>query len=309
MKKLLTLILILPCIGYAQYFSGEITYEVKIKPKSDTLDLKEIIEQNHGTTTSYIITAHNYKSTYYKDKKYSYSYSYDDKTQRMYDDHTDKPYITFRDSRKSNFEYYGSQIFKDSTAAILGHDCYMVMSESEYGVAKTYYSDDIKVDYANFEGHKVGNWYNKLKEVDGAIPLRTVTEFDLYFEIREAIKIEERKVKPKEFKLPQKPLAASFTALDKQIEMQPPSQQQIQCYQQKVNSVSVQRGEKTTILVSFLLEKNGKIKFIKPLEEDAEGLHKIAVDIVTNCGFQYTPGIIAEEPVDSEAYFPVVFFR
>jgi len=309
MKKLLILTLIIPFFGHAQYFSGEITYEMKIVPKSDTVNLKEVIDMKHGTTASYLITAGHYKSTFLKDGKYNYSYTYDDETKRMFDDYTDKPYVTYRDSRKANFKYFGSQILKDSTAIILGHDCYMVVTESEYGTSKTYYSDDIKVDYSNFEGHKVGNWYNKLKEVDGAITLKTITEHESYFEIQEAIKIDERKVKIKEFELPKKPIAASYTALDKQVEMQQPSQEQIQCYQLKVGAVSNQEGKKVTSYVSFLLQKNGEIKYVEPYEEDKDELYKVALDVIKSCGFHFNPGMIAGEPVASQVYFSVEFLR
>lgn len=90
------------------------------------------------------------------------SYTYDNKTKRMFDDYANMSYVTFRDSRRVNAEYYGSEIFKDSTTTILGYDCYLVVNESEFGMSKTFYPNDIKVNYADFEGHKVGNWYNKL---------------------------------------------------------------------------------------------------------------------------------------------------
>lgn len=309
MKKLLLAIFFIPLFVNAQYFSGEITYEIKIIPKSDTVNLKKVIEQKEGTTAKYLVTAKRYKSSYFKDGEYNYSYTYNDETKRMYDDYADKPYLTFRDSRKSNGEYSTSIIFKDSTTKILGHLCYMVISESEYGKSKTYYSDDIKVDYDGFEGHKVGNWYNKLKEVDGAISLKTITEHDSYIEIQEAINIDERKVKDKEFELPKKELAASFTALDNQIEMKQPSQDQIQCYQQKVGSVSKMGGEKYICYISFILKKDGQIKFVEAYEEDDGGLYKVALDVVENCGFEFNPGTIAGELFDSQVYFPIEFLK
>lgn len=309
MKKLLLAIFFIPLFVQAQYFSGEITYEIKIIPKSDTVDLKEVTDQQKGTTAKYLITAKRYKSSYFKDGEYTYSYTYDDETKRMYDDYADKPYLTFRDSGISNGEYSKSMIFKDSTTKVLGHMCYMVVSESEYGKSKTYYSDDIKVDYDDFEGHKVGNWYNKLKEVDGAISLKTITEHDTYFEIREAINIDERKVKKKEFKLPEKEVAASSTALDNQIEMKQPSQDQIRCYQQKVGSVSKMGGEKYICYISFILKKDGDIRFIEAYEEDDNGFYKVALDVVENCGFEFKPGKIAGKSVDSQVYFPIEFLK
>ena len=100
---------------------------------------------------------------------YNYSYTYNDKTKRMFDDYGNQPYITFRDSQKANYTYFDSKIYKDSTINVLGHPCYMVLTSSEYGTSRTYYSDDVRVNHEDFEGHKVGNWYNKLKEVNGAI--------------------------------------------------------------------------------------------------------------------------------------------
>ncbi|MEM7106805.1 MAG: hypothetical protein AAF519_01170 [Bacteroidota bacterium] len=309
MKTLFLLALGLPIIVQGQYFSGEIVYKMKIISKSDPNNLEKIKESKHETTASYLITSKHYKSTYYRDGNYSYSYTYDDETKRIYDDYSDKPYVTYRDSRKSNFEYRESQIFKDSTAKILDYDCYMVISESEYGRSKTYYSEKIRVNYSDFKGHKVGNWYNKLREVNGAIALKTVTEFESYIEIQEAVTIDKRKVRLKEFEIPKKPIAASFTALDNQAEMRPPSQQQIQCYQQKTNAVSKKGGEKYTSYVSFLLQKNGVIKFVEPYGEGPGEFHKVAIDIVKNCDLQFSPGKIGGKSVDSEIIFPVEFLK
>ncbi|WP_422006413.1 hypothetical protein [Roseivirga pacifica] len=314
MKKLLLLILLIPFFVQAQDFSGEITYEIRIVPKSDTIGidtsgLKELIAREDGTTVSYIIGAKRYKSTYYKDGKYSYSYTYDNETKRMYDDYAGKPYITFRDARKPNYEYGDSEILEDATTKVLGHESYMVITESEYGLTKTYYSEDIRVDYTDFEGHNVGNWYNKLKEVDGAIALKTTTEYGLYYEIREAVKIKKRKVKDKEFELPDKPIAAAFSALDEKFDLLPPTQAQLDCYQEKTVSNSKSGGEKYTSYITFILETDGTMKYAEPLEEDKDGLYKVALDIVLNCGFQFKIGKIDGKPVNTQIHFPVEFLR
>lgn len=308
MKKLLVLLLVtLPGIVHSQYFSGEITYQVEIVPKSDTIDVKDIIDLKHGTKAKYVITSKRYKSTYFKDNKYKYSYTYNDETKRMYDDYGNKPYVTFRDSQKANYEYFGSDIFKDSITDVLGHDCYMVLTKSEYGTSRTFYSDKIRVNYADFEGHQVGNWYNKLKEVDGAITLKTITEHDTYFEIQGAVEIKERQVEDNEFELPNKPVAAAFSTLDNRVEMVEPTPEQIQCYQRKVSRASKKEGDKYVCYISFLLQKDGTIRFVEPYEKDNTGFHEVAIDIIQNCGFQFKPGLINGKQVDSEVYFPVEF--
>ena len=309
MKKIVFAFMLLPLVINSQNFSGEITYQLKIIPKSDTIDLKNIIETKHGNISTYVITAKRYKSTYLKDGKYSYSYTYDDNTKRMYDDLLDKPYITYRDSRKANYQYYDAKIQKDSTTYVLGHESYMVLTKSDYGTMKTFYTDDFKVNPEDFEGHKIGDWYNKLKMVNGAISLKTITEFDSHYEVQEAIKIDEREVKPEEFLLPNKPVAASYSALDIPVSVEEPNKTQIDCYQDKVMKASIQGGKKFTSYISFLLEKDGSIKFIEPINKDKDELYKITIDIVEKCKFSFVPGQIEGKPVDSKVIFPVEFYR
>ena len=301
------IILISPTVLQAQYFSGEIIYETKIIPKSDTADVASIIKNKHGNIAKYIIMPKRYKSTYYKDEIYRYSYTYDDETKRMYDDYTDKPYITYRDSRKSNTKYFDSKVFRDSISKVLVYDTYMVTSKADYGTTTTFYSDDIRVNYLDFEGHKVGNWYNKLKEVNGAIMLKSITEFENYFEVQQAVKIENREIEVKEFNLPDKPVAAAFSALDSRVTLIEPSQEQIICYQQKVRAVSKENGEKFTSYISFFLSKEGVIMYVDAHEDDEFGFYEVGIDVIKDCGFQFVPGQIQGEAVDSQVYFPIEF--
>jgi len=299
----------LPIYAQAQYFSGEIVYDINIIPKSDTVDVKAIIDAQQGDVANYLITSKRYKSTYLKKGVYSYSYTYDDTTQRMIDDYLDRPYLTFRDARSTTIKFAGSEIHKDSTTTILGYDCYMVRSESSLGMTTTYYSDAIKVDYTDFEGHEVGNWYNKLKEVDGAITLKSITEYDNYYEVREAIKVDRRTIEDVEFELDDKPMAASYTALDESYDLKQPTQEQIQCYQEQVSAASKLDGTRYVVYVRFLLTADGTISFVEALEEDEGGLYKVAKEVVQNCGLEFIAGKIGGHSVDAEVYFPVEFLR
>jgi len=302
-------LLLFSLFGQAQFFSGEITYETTYIPKSDSLNLEQIRDNDHGNVSTYLITAKHYKSTYYKDGAYTYSYTYDDITKRMYDDYVTNLYVTYRDSRKTNGLYSEPEIFRDSTQTILGHKSYLVVNESGRGRTKSYYSDDIKVNYKDFKGHKVGNWYEKLKAVDGAITLKSITEHPEYYEVRQAVKIDEREVKEREFNLPNKPVAASFSALDQKIEMKQPTEEVINCYRERVAAVSNPEGKEYTVYVKFLLKKDGKIEFIEPVEEDELGFFKVAVDIMLYCGIEFIPGKIDGVNVDAQMYFPIVFLK
>jgi|GEM_PF-3201433 len=309
MKKLLFLILFIPILVSAQDFTGEIIYEIKIIPKSDTANLKKIMELKNGTVLSYLLTSKQYKSTYSKEGRYKYSYTYDPKTRRLYDDFSHKPYMTYRDSRKSLIQYYGAEVYKDSTATILDHDCYLMESKSQQGTTRAYYAKNLKVNYANYEGHNAGNWYEKLKMVDGAIPLRTITEHETYTEVIQAVKIVERKVSDKEFKpVQKKPVVASFSVLDQPAEVLTTSPDQAKCYQDKVNAMSNEDGEEYTSMIVFLLTSKGEVRYVAPYGRN-DDYYVTAADIINNCGFDFKPGKIAGKPVDSQVFFPVNFLK
>lgn len=309
MKKLFILLFIFPFYGNTQDFTGEITYETRIIPKSDSVDLTEIIEKKQGNTSSYIINSESYKTILYENGAFTYSYTYDSDTKLMYDENAGQPYITYRDATKANNESYSSQTYKDSIAVILGYEAYLTIRESEYGRSKSYVSAELKVNYEKFEGHEVGNWSNHLKEHDGAMTLRTITEYDAFLEVKEAVKVVKRKIKPIEFKIPKKPIGASFTALDEHADIEKPTEAQIQCYQNKVQGISKSEGERYTTYVTFLLEKDGTIQFVDTFEKDEDGLYEVAIDIIKNCGFTFIPGKIKGEPVASQVFFPVEFIR
>lgn len=292
----------------AQYFSGEIIYKIDVQPKGDSVDLEEILQSKYGTSASYLITDKHYKSTYYKDGVATYSYTYHDDTKRMYDEYVQRDYITFRDSRKSNVNYYTSNTFRDSTLTILDYDCFLIVTESDHGKTKSYYSDDIRVDYESFKGHQVGNWYNKLKEANGCITLKSITEFKDHYEIREAIKIVQRSVDKSEFALPNsKQIVASYSALEINVELQQLTEDQIQCYRNKLLSAPdlYGRTKKVVSYVKFILTEEGKFQNIEALEEDENGLYKIAIDVINDCGLIFIPGQIGGKQVSSEVYFPV----
>jgi hypothetical protein len=309
-NSLIILFTLFAVIVNAQSFSGLITYRITIIPKNNYSNLDEIIKSEHGEMATYLITSKYYKSSYFKNGKYSYSYTYHDESKRMYDDYSDRPYITFRDSRKANTKSYSTKIHKDSTFAISGHQCYVVTEESDHGKSRSYYSDDIKVNPEDFKGHEVGNWYKKLKEVNGAVLLKSVWEYDNYTRIQEAIKIENREVEKSEFDLPEgKEIVASASALDVKPELHRLSEKQLKCYRKKVESVSRPGGEKYTTYTTLLLNEKGKIEYIAPDEKDNNGFYKVAVEIFETCGIEFEPGKIDGKPVSSIIYFPVEFYK
>jgi hypothetical protein len=99
---------------------------------------------------------------------------------------------------------------------------------------------------------------------------------------------------------------ASYSALDKRVEMQSPSFATQACFRKKIEEAPP-RKEKVVSYVTFILSDEGKISNIEPYEADEQSYHKIAIDIVSSCGIEFKPGEIGGEPVSSLVYFPVNF--
>lgn len=293
---------------FSQNFSGILTYKTSIIPKDSSVNIDEILKDEHGEISKYYIMNKYYKSVYFKNGEYNYSYTYDDETKRMYDDYVNKQYVTFRDSRSANIKVLNRTKHLDSTIKVQGHKCYLVKTTSNKGLRKYYYSNSLRVNPDFFKGHKVGNWYEKLNFVNGSLMLKSITEYDNYIKIREVIKIEEKILNASEFKFPKKPVAASFSALDTHPKLKPLSKKQHSCLQKIVKNVSKPHGETVTIYTQFLLTKDLKTKFIHPYNKDESTLlNHAAIDVIKSCKLTFSPAYLDAKPIDSEVYLPIEF--
>lgn len=311
--KNLFLFVLLQCIclqGWSQYFSGDITYTVKIIPKDKNLNVDSILNLQPGTTSLYSITNGFYKSTYFKNDEFTYSYTYDNATKRMYDEQAGKEYITFRDSRKGNNIRIRSIPYKDSIKVIAGYKCFMVERVYEGYISKIYYATDLRIDPESFKDHAVGDWYNQIKEMDGAVSLGSVNEYATHYEVHEVTKVNARPLSPADFALPNKLIAASESALDKPAGIEPLSKDEIECYRQKVSlameDLSIEGFRSYT---QFIISDAGEVNYIEPYEEDEYGLFKVAIDIISSCGIKFKPGQIAGKPMNTLVYFPIDFAK
>ncbi len=293
---------------HAQFFSGELVYEYQIIAKKKGLDIDSMMTASLGTPKTYLITSQYYKTIYFKDGRTSYSYTYHGDTKRMYDDYVNKDYVTFRDSRKGNTSMIRSIVYKDSVKTVAGHRCFMTERIYENYIQKTYYATDLRIDAESFKDHEVGNWYNEIKLVNGALSLMSITEYATHTEIHYVSKIIPRALKPKDFEIPAKKiLVASFEALDKEVDVKPISLASEACFRKKFSEVTSQSKDRYTSYVGFIVSDVGKISHIEPYEQDEFGYYKIAVDIISNCGLEFIPGQIKGENVSSWLYFPVNF--
>ncbi|MEP0004887.1 MAG: energy transducer TonB [Balneola sp.] len=310
MKLFFLTFMVFISVNASAQFSGEITYEYKIIPDNNSVNIDSLYNSLTGSSSVYVITDSYYKSTYYKNGEMTYSYTYHDETKRMYDEQAKLDYITYRDSRDSNLGGNQFEIFKDSTINILGYEAVLLKTDYNGKATKSYYSTTQKVNYETFKGHKVANWYNRLKALDGGILLKSITQYEEHTEILTAVNVTERQVSREEFNLPNdKDVVASFSALDDRVELDSPSRDQIRCYQQMVQKAvsTIEKKETITIYLQFILDENGEISELGVLERDKYGLYLAAIDILKNCGLNFKPGKINGQPVASETYFPVEF--
>jgi hypothetical protein len=298
--------LIFPLTVSAQFFSGELSYKRTIIAKTSRFNVDSAMNAGFGSEMTYLITQHFYKNIYLKDGKEQYSYTYHDDTKRMFDDYADKDYITYRDSRKGNNAMIRSRIYKDSLREVAGHSCFMSETIYDSYIQKTYYATDLRIDPESYRGHLVGDWYNRIKEVDGALSLMSISEYADRIEIQEVVKITPRELKARDFELPRKKiLAASFSALDKRVEVQATSLASQACYRKKLEEAP--RGERYVAYVTFIVSEKGKVSNIEPYMKDNQGYYEIAKEIVTSCGIGFKPGEIDGKPVSSLVFFPVTF--
>lgn len=312
MKRILVVILWLVCAASlsAQNFSGEITKKTTILAKQEGLDADSILDKKFGGTSVYLITDGYYKSSYLKNGKMTYGYTYHKGEDKMFDENAEEPYITYRDARKPNSTEINRQVLRDSTIEVLGYKCFLVKSEYEDHITYSYYTDELKVKYENFEGHAIANWYEQLKELDGAQLLKVVSEYAGYTEVSEATKVDVRDVAISEFDLPgEKPVFASYQALDEQVSMEEVTTAMATCYNKKISAVSSSNPDASeyTVYISLVVKEDGSMEYLKAVEEDANGFHKVALDIMQNCGLKLVPGKMDGKAVASETYFPITF--
>ncbi|MCU0398869.1 MAG: energy transducer TonB [Cyclobacteriaceae bacterium] len=295
----------------AQYFSGEVEYQVRIVAKVKDLNTDSIMAQQPGTGSVYKITDGFYKSTYYREGRETYSYTYHGNTKLMYDSDAGKDYITFRDSRKANNVRIRSIIYKDSVRVVAGYECFMVERVYENYISKTFYAKDLKINSDSFKDHATGDWYNQIREVNGALSLGSVNEYASHIEVNEVVRVTPAKLTGEDFELPpDKPVVASALALDERVELILPSTETVSCYQEKSTAALKDIAQiKHVCYVGFIVKADGTIIHTEPYEKDDYGLYKVAVEVVEKCGLKFKPGRLDGKAVDSWVYFPVEFSK
>lgn len=310
MKSLLFLLLLAPQLLSAQEFSGEISFVRKIIPKDHRIKADSMLQ--FGDSAIYSISGPNYKCTFYRKGKETYTYIYHHAEFRFYHLLKSKKYITYSDSRVREINSLLASMtpYRDSVGTVAGYRTYL--AEKVYDKHKTmaWYSNDLRIDPARFAGHDVGDWHYELTQTNGAIALRSVSHHEHHLEIFEAVAIKKKMLPPHHFEVPKGlPLVASASVLDKKVELNITPEIK-KCYNSRSKSVPKIKGGKETygLQAFFVVTDKGEIQHTNVMLKDPYGLHKIAVDVINNCGLKPKPGEIGGERVSSE-YMMMMGFK
>lgn len=84
---------------------------------------------------------------------------------------------------------------------VLAYACNAVVFLSESKKTTYYFSKDISINPEIFKAHRFGNWATYLKQSNGGLALKIVTEHSGYTQIIEAIKVEKKKIAQKRFEI------------------------------------------------------------------------------------------------------------
>jgi hypothetical protein len=310
LKKITVAFVLLSQISCAQDFTGQISFIRRIIAKDNTVNVDSLMDGTLGDSSVYTLSGPYYKTTFFRKGKPTYTYTYHHAAHRFYHELPYNTYITYEDSRRKHDSLTSLTLHRDSITTILGYKCFVAHKVSENSTGKAWYSDQIRINPETFKGHNAADWYKELKLTNGCFNLKSVSEHGNYIEVFEAVRVIRKKIDEKFFQLPAvKPVVASYSTLDKEPGMKEISPQAQECYDLKAKTapVAFHRSREVSCVVLFIVTADGKIQHVHPYEKDDYGLHKIAVDVVKNCGIEFTPGEIDGKPVSSEFYMIVGF--
>lgn len=132
---------------------------------------------------------------YYINKSNYISYKQNQTLEQLYNSKTNKYYYA-RDSKIYVLDAGKAQSPKpkykklDEKKTILGHKCTAIQEIIETNLVINYISDDIWVDPAPYQNHKLGNWGEFLKESKGRLGLQITSFHEDYYVTMTAVLIQ-----------------------------------------------------------------------------------------------------------------------
>lgn len=297
----------------AQYFSGEIHYKTTIFDKV-TGEIRKV----HTAILTVGDGFYRYRQNTQKD--FTFENTYIEKEGKYYTQRKGTPYITYEVLDDGEGTYTPYEIFKDSTEIILGNKAFLGVKRFPVQTQKNFYSDAVRVNPEDYAGFCHGGKYNHLKQLQGRLPLKTITIYDDYdfIAVREAVKIKKKRLRPRHMRFPKGVNIAARIDVEqaRKAYYRNLKEDYTSCMYDKTN-----RDKRKYYDEAYLKEQTQKVRFkmiwttdkqIKDLtlyESDDPALNEPARDIINNCKPDFGTLLIEDKPVDMEVYYEVRFFE
>ena len=289
-------------------FSGKITYEFEYEnPTSQNLE--SLLQDVKIDSILYYVSHKAYKSVCYADGKVYEEYVYDAASKRMLFSMGNRPYYLYLQTDLEKFTASEVlQIEPKDRIEILGNSAYKTINL--YTGEISYFSDAIQIDYAEFNAHYFMQWNRILKETNGSIPLKSISQQNGVCIVKTATKIEEIPADEIDFSFNKsQEQVAAYNNLDEVIEFPELKGSGFWCYQAEVekHSSKLIDGKDYQLTLRFVVHPYGKITHVEVEKSEYDYLNEAAKHIIQNCDLGFKAGKINGNAVSSEIFYPINF--
>lgn len=178
------------------YFEGQITYQLKYKPKTENLTIEQI-QDFFGDEQVYIIKEDKYKSTMNGKLKMSQIYL---GTDTIFTTTAQTNELLWIDATKSNDEIISTEIIKNAEI-VNGYNCDLLIITSKKGKFKYFYNSSFRINEQYYKNHVVGFW-DICTDKTNSIMLKSILDTESERIEITAIDIQQKSVEELEFTLP-----------------------------------------------------------------------------------------------------------
>ncbi|WP_211289892.1 hypothetical protein [Hymenobacter chitinivorans] len=181
----------------AQNFEGRVLYANTYKSK-----LPNVTDQQWndmmGTTQEYFVKGGSYKSV--ANGKLMQWQLFPGTDNKLYTKMGNAEAAIWNDATVNPDEVLKAEV-KKNAATILGYQCDELTLTCKSGVQKYYFSSKLALDPKLYENHKLGNWYDMLKNTK-ALPLKFVVDTPQFSMESTATEVKPMKLTAATFELP-----------------------------------------------------------------------------------------------------------
>lgn len=309
MKTLVLLFFFGMCFSiYGQYFEGVIDFKTKVIDKETGLLIRV------HTSTLYIGNGYyRYRVNTQHDFTFEQTRLKDDN--KFYTQRATSPYITYEILKPFETECIPIEILKNRTEQVLNHPLFAgVRTYSSKRIDTLFFTDALRVNPADYESFYFGRMNEQLQQLDGRLPLKTITnqiDYD-FITIREAVRIRHKKLRPRHFAFPKGiNIAAGHTIVKNPSHIYYSlTQEQLDCYEKNTVFTKNYIGEAVVkkVRLKFIYTTQKQLKEIVVFRSDDPGLNDRAIEVLNTCKFDYYLGKINNQTVDTEIYQEIAFY-